>query len=117
MRLFIDEDSCDGRLIQELRRLGVEVLAADELGRKGLPDDLQLEFATAAGSVLMTANIADFHALHSEWASLGRDHAGILIWKKGARRSAESLAAGVLEVLTSMAGMTTNAILRVPSVK
>jgi hypothetical protein len=111
----VDEDSCDRRFVQELRRLGVDVLAADELGRKGLSDADHLAFATAEGCALLTANVGDFHALQGECARLGREHAGILIWKKSVRRSPESLAADVFRVLAEApGGVLSNALVRVP---
>lgn len=116
MRLYVDEDSCDGRLVRELRRLGVEVLAADELGRKGMSDADHLAFAAAEACVLLTGNVGDFHALNGEWARAGREHAGILIWKKAVRRSPENLAASVFQLLTDSPGSLSNTITRVPNV-
>lgn len=116
MRLYIDEDSCDSRLVQELRRLGLEVLAANELRRTGLSDREHLEFAAAEGCAILTANIGDFHALHGEWAATGRTHHGILLWKKSVRRSPESLAASVFEVVgTAASDQYANAVVKVPN--
>jgi len=106
-RLYLDEDSCDTRLIEALRRADLDVLAATTSGNIGLPDERQLEIATREGRTLVTANYIDFAVIHARWAVAGKSHPGILIWTQGVRsqeatalligsllagRSAESLA-------------------------
>jgi hypothetical protein len=44
----------------------------------GMSDEDLLEQATAAGRCLVTANVRDFAALHSNWASAARTHAGLV---------------------------------------
>jgi hypothetical protein len=43
------------------------------------PDEEQLAFATERGCVLYTLNVSDFYRLHTQWASAGRDHAGMIL--------------------------------------
>jgi hypothetical protein len=57
---------------QGLRRLGINVLTAQEAGRCGLPDPDQLAFATAEERIMATFD-SDFLALHQS----GTAHAGI----------------------------------------
>ena len=57
---------------QGLRRLGINVLTAQEAGRCGLPDPDQLTFATAEERIMATFD-SDFLALHQS----GTAHAGI----------------------------------------
>jgi hypothetical protein len=59
---------------QGLRRLGIEVLTAQEAGRCGLPDSDQLLFATTEERVMVTFD-SDYLALHRS----GVAHAGI-VW-------------------------------------
>jgi hypothetical protein len=55
-----------------LRRLGLDVLTAQDAGRCGLPDPDQLAFATAEERVMVTFD-SDYLALHQS----GVGHAGI----------------------------------------
>ena len=54
------------------------MLRTEEAGNALLSDRLQLEYATANGLTIYTANYADFARLHNEWMSGGRHHAGII---------------------------------------
>jgi hypothetical protein len=64
-------------VVEELRRLGHEVLTTYEAGDAGksVPDEQVLAFATAEGRVLVTINRKHFIHLHN--ANL--DHAGIIV--------------------------------------
>jgi hypothetical protein len=61
-----------GPVTQGLRRLGIDVLTAQDAGRCGLPDSDQLAFATTEERVLITFD-TDFLALHQS----GISHTGI----------------------------------------
>ena len=78
LRLFMDEDSLHAAGLEALRRAGFDCLTATEAGREGLPDEQQLEFASAAGRIVFTRNTRDFVRLHDEWTAGGRLHAGII---------------------------------------
>ncbi len=80
--LYIDEDSCGRRLIAALRRSGCDVLTAEEAKTRSWSDERQLEFAADVGRVLVSANVGDFAGLQQSWGASGRDHAGIIIWKR-----------------------------------
>jgi predicted nuclease of predicted toxin-antitoxin system len=77
--LYLDEDSSQRRLIVALRNGGIDVLTAVEAGLSGATDAEHLKFATESGRAIVTANRGDFARLHSEWASIGRAHGGIII--------------------------------------
>jgi hypothetical protein len=89
--LYMDEDSCDARLVARLRELTVDVVSACEAGREGVADFDQLAYATETERPIVTANYKDFVPLHTRWAREGREHSGIIIWKQETR-SPESLA-------------------------
>jgi Domain of unknown function (DUF5615) len=74
--LHSDEDF-PGPTVEELRRLGHDVVTAAEVGRAGLgiPDDDVLAFAHAAGRAVLTHNRTDFRHLHGA----GHPHSGVLI--------------------------------------
>ena len=64
-------------VVEELRRLGHEVLTTHEAGEAGksVPDEQVLAFATAEGRALVTLNRKHFVHLHNANA----DHAGIIV--------------------------------------
>ena len=76
---YEDEDILDRLVRTLLLGGGADCLSTEEAGRRGSPDAIQLEFATAQGRVIVTFNHADFGRLHSEWMAAGREHSGIVI--------------------------------------
>ena len=64
-------------VVEELRRLGHEVLTTYEAGDTGksVPDEQVLAFATAEGRALVTINRKHFIHLHNA----NPDHAGIIV--------------------------------------
>ena len=64
-------------VVEELRRLGHEVLTTYEAGDAGksVPDKQVLAFATAEGRALVTINRKHFIHLHNA----NSDHAGIIV--------------------------------------
>jgi hypothetical protein len=71
IQYFVDQHY-PAAVTQGLRRLGINVLTAQDAGRCGLPDSDQLVFATAQERVLASFD-SDFLALHQS----GITHAGI----------------------------------------
>lgn len=96
MALYADENF-PLRVVQELRRLGHDVLTAFEDGRanQSITDRDLLARATETNRTLLTLNRLDFKRLHSQMA----DHAGIIICTENpdrvgqAQRVAASIAA------------------------
>ena len=76
MALYADENF-PLRTVEELRRLGHDVLTALEDGRanQSIPDEDLLARATEIGRTLLTINRLDFKRLHRRMP----DHAGIII--------------------------------------
>lgn len=66
------------RVVEELRRLGHDVLTSCEPGRANqkIPDDQVLEYAIAQNRAVITLNRIDFVRLHQ--GTLGA-HAGIIV--------------------------------------
>ncbi len=73
MLLYADEDF-SLRAVEELRRLGHDVVAARDDGMLGRPDEAILARATALGRVVLTHNRDDYNRLHRS----GAVHTGIL---------------------------------------
>lgn len=76
MALYADENF-PLRVVEELRRLGVDVLTAFEDGRanQSLTDQVILMRATELGRAIVTLNRRDFKRLHLQVP----EHAGIII--------------------------------------
>jgi predicted nuclease of predicted toxin-antitoxin system len=73
-RLYADEDF-DYRVVEELRRLGHDVLTVQEDGHASADDSHVLAFATAHGRAILTHNRRDFIRLHRRT----QPHSGIVI--------------------------------------
>jgi hypothetical protein len=78
-RLYADENF-DYPVVQELRRLGHDVVTAQEAGQAQLriPDAAVLAFATSLGRAVLTFNRRHFIRLHQQSAL----HAGIIVCTK-----------------------------------
>ena len=96
MALYADENF-PLRTVEELRRLGHDVLTALEDGRanQSIPDEDLLARATEIGRTLLTINRLDFKRLHR----LMPDHAGIIICTEDPDRvgQAQRVAASIAE--------------------
>ena len=78
MRFLVDEDlSTDVARIG--RALGLDIISVHEVGRGGLSDPEQLEYAATEGRCMVTRNRNDFIRWTDEFAGAGRPHAGVVI--------------------------------------
>lgn len=82
IRLYIDEDAADKGLIRGLRRWGIDLQTVYEAGLEGYPDEVHLDFATEQNRVLYSFNVKDFQRIHTEYITLGKSHAGIVLGKQ-----------------------------------
>jgi hypothetical protein len=66
------------RVVEELRRLGHDVLTSYEAGRANqkIPDDQVLQFAISRNRAVLTLNRIDFIRLHQDTQGA---HAGIIV--------------------------------------
>ncbi len=81
MRLYADEDFTFAA-VEELRRVGYDVLTAQEDGRRGTPDLDVLARAHALGRAVLTHNRRHFERLHNQ----GQPHSGILSAKQDPKK-------------------------------
>lgn len=79
IRLYMDEDSMDQRLVQALRARGMDVETALDAGMVAQPDEEHLKYAAQAGRVLHTFNVSDFYDLHTQFLEERRTHAGLVL--------------------------------------
>ena len=66
-----------GPVLLQLRRRGVDILAATEEGTNELPDDQLLTLATSLRRVLVTQDIR-FRVLAEDWQRTGHPFAGLV---------------------------------------
>jgi hypothetical protein len=79
IQIYLDEDAVHRGLVNALRSRDVTVLTAVEAALTGKPDEEQLAYATERECVLSSHNASDFHRLHTEWVSAGREHGGMIL--------------------------------------
>ncbi len=76
--LLLDE-MLSGAIAEQLRARDLDAVAVVESSRLlGTPDEELLAHAVAEERVLVTANIADFAAIATDWRAAGREHAGLV---------------------------------------
>jgi hypothetical protein len=97
MQLYADEDF-DFGVVQELRRLGHDVLTAQEDGSRATPDADILARAHALNRAVLTHNRRHFARLHRRGAA----HSGIL----SATQDPGNDAVLAARIDTALAGMT-----------
>ncbi len=78
MALLYSNENFPKRVVEELRRLGHDVLTSYEAGRANqkIPDDQVLAYATEQNRLVLTLNRLDFIRLHRETKVT---HAGIIV--------------------------------------
>lgn len=83
IRFHLDEHASHA-IARGLRRRGIDASMAVEVGLTGVPDPVQLAYATARGRVFFTLD-EDFLALHGQ----GIPHGGIAFCYQGTRTIGE----------------------------
>jgi predicted nuclease of predicted toxin-antitoxin system len=78
VKLVLDEH-LSPTIAEELRRRGHDVVAATEVGMRQQPDAALLAWAVGERRGVLTANYADFRALHETYLSRGEHHFGIVL--------------------------------------
>lgn len=79
MKLLLNE-MWSAEIARQLRRLGIDALAATEapLRYRGIPDHDVFARAREDGRTIVTDNVPDFAALVAEAASRGEPHPGVV---------------------------------------
>ncbi len=78
MRLLLDED-LSPKIAELLRKKGIDVVSVHEVGRIGLSDKSQLEYAASEGRCFVTRNRNDYIILTRQFFSSNKPHKGVLI--------------------------------------
>ena len=79
MRLYLDDNITDRRVVAQLQRLGHAVRLPAEMGQSGVSDAKHLASAIRHTDVLLTQNYQDFLDLHDLILAAGGQHPGILL--------------------------------------
>jgi predicted nuclease of predicted toxin-antitoxin system len=79
MRLYLDDNLTDRRVVAQLRRAGHTVVLPAEVGRTGAPDAQHFAEAIRQAAALLTRNYQDFIDLHDLILAAGGHHAGLLL--------------------------------------
>lgn len=77
-RLYLDHN-VHLWLASALRRRGIDVVAAIEVGNECLTDEQQLGWAAQERRAVFTYDRVDFKRIAEEWAARGEPHAGIIV--------------------------------------
>lgn len=80
IRLYLDEHVWR-KLAAELRERGFDAVNVAEVGREGLSDEVQWQFAAAEGRALLTSDKdgGQFVDLVADWFYAGQQHYGLII--------------------------------------
>lgn len=81
MALLYADENFHLRVVEELRRLGHDVLTAQQAGQahQSIPDPQVLAFAAANDRAVLTFNSWHFVGLHNRTMQAGGSHAGIVV--------------------------------------
>jgi len=77
-KVYLDED-VHKRVADGLRLRGFDVVSSHEIGRKGMTDQQQLDYAISQERLLVTFNVSDYVKLGREYAASGKRHYGIAL--------------------------------------
>jgi Domain of unknown function (DUF5615) len=78
LKLLLDEMHAPA-IAEALAVDGWDVVAvASNPSLRGLPDEELLIYATAEEQTIVTENVVDFATIASQWAVIGRRHAGLI---------------------------------------
>lgn len=78
MRLYLDDNLIDHRLVQRLRRSGHDVQSPVDVGMRGEADPVHLTHAIRENRVLLTSDHDDFEDLHDLLMQATGHHPGIV---------------------------------------
>ena len=78
IEIYLDENVhvLIARIIQSH---GFKAVTTQDVGRKGVSDSEQLEYASREGYVILTHDRRDFEELAAEYFAAGKEHCGIVI--------------------------------------
>jgi hypothetical protein len=82
MKLYLDDDSASGLMIQTLRRAGHDVRTPAEAGLIGAEDPVHFRRAIQEGRAVLSRNYDDFEDLHLLVMQAQGHHPGLLLVRR-----------------------------------
>jgi hypothetical protein len=79
MRLYVDDNLTDRRVVAQLQRAGHTVVLPAEVSHTGALDAQHFAQAIRHTAALLTRNYKDFIALHDLLLTAGGNHSGLLL--------------------------------------
>jgi predicted nuclease of predicted toxin-antitoxin system len=79
MRLYLDDNAADRRLVALLRKEGHSVTIPGDIGQMGTTDPRHLLYAIRTTRLILTNDYADYTELHDLVVGSGGGHPGILL--------------------------------------
>jgi hypothetical protein len=78
VKVYLDEN-LSSEIARLLRDRGIDAISAHDVRRRQGSDRAQLEFATADGRAIVTADVVDFVVLARQAIAANSHHAGIIV--------------------------------------
>ena len=98
LKLYLDEDSRNNRLLSAVHKKGFSAVSSSP--ELGWDDDRQLEEAIKLERTLFTFNIGDFSAIHKRYIEEVKTHYGIIVAQQEDLKSTLRKLFLLLETLT-----------------
>ena len=98
LRLLIDEDTQDARLVSMLRTEGHDCVTVNEMGLRGQPDSTVLAHAAQNQRTVLTMNCRDFLELHEATPA----HSGIIAIYQSAEMRKNMTFAAIVAALANL---------------
>ena len=102
MKLYVDEDSVHGLLMQLLQRAGHDIEVPSDVGLTGHTDPVHLVQAIDSNRSLLSANHDDFEELHDLILHAGGTHPGILIVRRDNDRRRDLTPRGIVAAIANL---------------
>lgn len=80
-KIYLNEN-LSWRIAKALREYGYDVVSSHDLGMNAEEDEVQFDFAVSEKRAVLTNNFSDFVKLCDEYATLGKDHYGVIFTTK-----------------------------------
>jgi uncharacterized protein with PIN domain len=81
LKIYLNEN-LSWKIAKALREYGYDVVSSHEAGMNSEEDDMQFEFAISEQRAVLTNNFGDFVRLYDEYATLGKEHYGVILTTK-----------------------------------
>ena len=102
MKLYLDDDSVGGVLVQLLQRAGHDVEISQDAGLAGRTDPVHFRYAIRTNRALLSRNHNDFRELHELVREAGGAHPGILMVRSDNDRRRDLTVRGIVTAISNL---------------